>query len=43
MSNEEIYVFILQTSKSQLIELLHVSAADNELDQAIQKVIDLMD
>lgn len=44
MSDEEIIIFILQTSKSQLIELLRVStAADDELVQTIQSVIDLMD
>lgn len=42
MSDEEIILFILQTSKSQLIELLRVSTAD-ELVKAIQKAIDLMD
>lgn len=47
MSNEEIdlFVFIIQASKSQLIHLQReVSTAKiNELDCAIQKIIDLMD
>jgi hypothetical protein len=47
MSNEdiEIFVFIIQTSRSQLINLQQeVSSANiHELDYAIQKIINLMD
>jgi len=43
MSDEEIIRFILQTSKGQLIELLQVSTAENELEYAILRVINLMD
>lgn len=45
MSNEEIKLFIIQTSKGQLILLQQeVSSTNlNELDYAIQKIINLMD
>ncbi|WP_374723439.1 hypothetical protein [Calidifontibacillus erzurumensis] len=45
MSNEEIEIFLIQASKSQLKELQQeFSAANhNELDNVIQMIIDLKD